>query len=69
MSLPRFIRCNLCNSNFFIFSGFKKKTLEKGKTNLKSKEFVQKYCFTTDGLGVKFCIVYGTYILRISYEQ
>ena len=29
----------------------------------------KKYCFTTDGLGANFCIVYETYILGISYEQ
>ena len=43
--------------------------LEKDKANQKLKEFVQKYCFITNALGAKFCIVYGTYILGISYEQ
>ena len=46
--------------------------LEKDKQNLK---LFQGICaknivyFTTDGLGANFCIVYGTYIIRISYEQ
>ena len=46
--------------------------LEKDQPSLKlfqgicAKSIV---CFTTDGLGANFCIVYGTYILRISYEQ
>jgi hypothetical protein len=72
-----FIRYNLCNSNFSFFLSsksfdHKKNILEKDKANLSlfqgicAKNIV---CFTVDGLGANSCIVYGTYILRISYEQ